>query len=634
MSLNAAGEMMRDNPEQVFASHKSWTAEEILLVTQAWKEKQEIGAAVTHGGMLQTLLHHINGRKVPKTVKPPTVNDLSDRAWSSLAALEGGFVSEFPTNPELRTQLISASPGIFKWCRYFYDQRVSAEKDPGTAEKTISTLSTGILHFYTDATVRATIRATPGIITLCTRLCLHPAASGGPFTLLSLLHADTWDDKNEIVAAAGGKPEVIARILLDRLRLAVNKSLVDGDKTSTLASILTTFISLPNHPLAFAILADTGTWLVARMLFLVSQAMDLSDSLEQREKYSPCIRTGITFLRGAMVQYDSPRLVSQAVDAGLLRAICALSPVLDGDLAESKPSLRFILRDILPKSMMYRSVIKVMKSEHKEIDPDEVNETIMRSYLREEWMSFVVLLYSRITIAKFPKELKVKGNTSCDSVTCSKKGPKSEFRRCSGCLYVYYCSKECQKEAWPIHRDMCRLKKSSIATGGSPMFSEQDAQFLREVISADAHIHHPHLQKLARRKFPNEPQENLIICIDYTNPLYPAGTCSLKNIKTYVFPPVSDEAADPANVRAQNAEMMKRVRQNPREYTFIEATFAYGQQRLARNLMLRPNMLVQPVQKELHSALNWQNNKCENQDGPAEGLLELFLAMNVRYADL
>jgi hypothetical protein len=77
-----------------------------------------------------------------------------------------------------------------------------------------------------------------------------------------------------------------------------------------------------------------------------------------------------------------------------------------------------------------------------------------------------------------------------------------------------------------------------------------------------------------------------------------------------------------------------RVRLNPREYTFIEATFAYGRQRLTRNLMLRPNRWVQPPEEKLSSALNWQNNKCENQDGPAEGLLELFLAMNIQCADL
>jgi hypothetical protein len=75
-----------------------------------------------------------------------------------------------------------------------------------------------------------------------------------------------------------------------------------------------------------------------------------------------------------------------------------------------------------------------------------------------------------------------------------------------------------------------------------------------------------------------------------------------------------------------------RVRRNPREYTFIEATFVYGQQRLTRNLMTRPNMWISPAAK-MASALDWQKNKCENQDEPSVGLLEFLLAVTTS-ADL
>ncbi|KAJ7916884.1 hypothetical protein B0H13DRAFT_2446332 [Mycena leptocephala] len=478
-------QMLLDKPEQVFSSYKSRTAKEILVMADAWKQKKEDGAAISPDGLLQTFLHHLDGEKVPKVVKPSVENDRSDRAWASLNGLAGGFSSEFSSNPKLRAQLISAWPGVFKWCRYFYDQRVASEKDSETAEKAINTLCN---------TIRAYISIQSAFI---------------PF---SLLHANTWDGMDEIVAAAGGKPEAVAKPLLNRLRLTINQFPIHPDLTFTLAFILSTFMCVPRHPLSFAILADNGVWVTARA----------------------------TFLRNAMVQYDSPRLVSQAVDAGLLRAICALSRILD-DLEQSKPShddlkqlklsLRFILGDILPKSMMYRSVIKVMKDEHKEIDPDVPDKTIMRSYLREEWMSLVLLLYLRSTIAKFPKQIRGK--------------------------------------------------------------------------------------ELAKRKFPKEPVENFIICIDYTNPKYPLGLTRKS-----------------CQCRGAECEMIKMVRLNPREYTFIEATFAYGRQRLTRNLMLRPNRWVQPPEEKLSSALNWQNNKCENQDGPAEGLLELFLAMNIQCADL
>ncbi|XP_011704687.1 PREDICTED: histone-lysine N-methyltransferase SMYD3 isoform X2 [Wasmannia auropunctata] len=45
--------------------------------------------------------------------------------------------------------------------------------------------------------------------------------------------------------------------------------------------------------------------------------------------------------------------------------------------------------------------------------------------------------------------------TRCDN--CLKSGKLS---KCSGCQYVYYCDRNCQKESWPTHKAECaRLKK-------------------------------------------------------------------------------------------------------------------------------------------------------------------------------
>ncbi|KAJ7018940.1 hypothetical protein C8F04DRAFT_1149381 [Mycena alexandri] len=624
-----------NQPDEVFSSYASRTAEEIQVLAQAWKEEQNRGADISSDGVLQTFLHHLEGKKVPKGVIPPVDSGPSDRAWASLNGLAVGFSPEFATKPELRTRLVSAWPGIFQWCRYFYDRRVSVEKDSTQAQNAVLTICNTIRHLYTDTELQTKIRATSGIITLCTRLCLHPASPMEAFIPLSLLRVDTWGKMDEVVTAVGGKPDVVAKAILGRLRNTITQQPMppDADRSSTLIFLLTTFIVLPRHPLAFAILADNGAWVVARMLFLISNYAD-SPTLRPTGRYFPCINSALNFLRAALLQSDSPRLVAQAIDAGLLRTVCALSLVFDMNAAQRKnTSLQFILREILPKSMMYRSVIKAMKREHKELDPEFPDETIMRTYLRENWMSLTLLLYMRGGIAKLPKVLKGTGAVCCESVTCDEKGRKSEFLRCGGCLCVYYCGKTCQANAWSSHRTMCKLKKSSQTTGGQLMFSPENAQFIREVIIADAHLHNPHLRKLAKRKFPNEPGENLITCIDYTNPKYPAGTCSLKNINTYVFPPVSSEAADPANVKAQNDEMLKTVRRNPSLYTFIEGTFAYGEQRLTRNVVLSTNMWVNPPSADLHSGLNWQNNKCENQDESAVPLLDLFLALNIKYAD-
>ncbi|KAJ7734997.1 hypothetical protein B0H16DRAFT_1765494 [Mycena metata] len=596
---------IHNKPDEVFSSYASQTAGEIQVLAQAWKEKQDGGADISSDGVLQTFLHHLDGKKVPRiVVRPPADNDPADRAWASLNGLAVGFFSEFSTQPELRTRLLSAWPDIFQWCRYFYDQRVSVEKDSTQAHNAILTICNTIRNLYTDTELQTKIRATSGIIALCTRLCLHPASPTEAFIPFSLLRIDAWGKMDEIVAAAGGKPEVVAKAILGGLRTTITQQPLEAERSFVLTCLVTSFIVFPRHPLTFAILADNGVW------------------------------TALNFLRAAMIQSDSPRLVAQALDAGLLRTICALSPVFDIDTEERKSTpLRSILRDVLPKSLMYHSVLKVMKREHEELDSAFADETIMPSSLREDWMSLTLLLYMRGNIAKLPKALKGRGAVSCESTACDQQGRKSGFLRCGGCLCVYYCGKECQTTAWSSHRTMCKLKKSSQITGGQLMFSPENAQFIREIIIADAHLHNPHLRKLATRKFPKEPGENMITCIDYTNPKYPAGTCSLKNINTYIFPPVSSEAADPANVKAQNDEMLKMVCRNPSLYTFIEGTFMYGEQRLTRNVVLSSNMWITPPSQDLHSGLNWQNNKCENQDKSAVPLLDLFLGLNMKYAD-
>jgi len=147
------------------------------------------------------------------------------------------------------------------------------------------------------------------------------------------------------------------------------------------------------------------------------------------------------------------------------------------------------------------------------------------------------------------------------------------------------------------------------------MFLKSDVQFLRELLSKDADAHLGHLHELAKREFPTETQgEHFAICIDYTNTMYPAGTCSLKDIRTYKFPPlngVNGEEPDSDNVVAQNDELIKMVRRDPKMHTFIEATFAWGERRMTRHFVIRPNIWAHKGKQ----ALNWTRRKaCEHED--------------------
>lgn len=128
---------------------------------------------------------------------------------------------------------------------------------------------------------------------------------------------------------------------------------------------------------------------------------------------------------------------------------------------------------------------------------------------------------------------------------------------------------------WPNHKRMCKLKNEMNGRNGASLrrastailtsragpdmrlsFLESDAAFFRKLFGADAHAHMPHLRRLAKRDFPREPGEHFVICIDYTDPAHPAGTCSLKNIHTYQFQTLTGREYDTANVDGQNQEMI------------------------------------------------------------------------------
>lgn len=46
--------------------------------------------------------------------------------------------------------------------------------------------------------------------------------------------------------------------------------------------------------------------------------------------------------------------------------------------------------------------------------------------------------------------------------SCSVCSSFSNLKRCKNCKKVYYCSRECQKADWRLHKNICQLCKTDI----------------------------------------------------------------------------------------------------------------------------------------------------------------------------
>ncbi|KAJ7117219.1 hypothetical protein C8R43DRAFT_1137738 [Mycena crocata] len=622
-----------DDEENIYESLKGVNSPGIFFMAQCWKtSSRELFSGTV---LLKLFLYHLDDRKVPKAHLPAIHNDPSERAWASLIGLGEKFVTQFPANPKFRRRLMAGWPGIFKWCQYFYTQRVSPEEVFDRARKNIYVLVDVISDFIRDEQLSKIMVKTDGMIQLCTKLWMHratpPAISG--FVMYSLLSESEWDDMNEVCAAAGEKPDLVAQIAVNRLRTAMDEQPMRPAHVSMLTFTLITISRLAFHRLTQAILNEQAASVVTQMLNLVAKALRGKSGTPDHD-YMECINAGFTFLRFALIRNQSPRWVAQAVDAGVLRVICELAPVIDAHMHQfGRDYARHIVRESIPKHLVYLSVVKVVDRELSELDDAAVENGVGQSWLREDLASLVHVAALRSRVADLPKSGKGGAHTACESVACGKFGSRKELQRCTGCLHVYYCSKKCQKDAWPNHRAICKVKtalrESDSKEQGRRMFARTDVEFFRELFSTDAHRHLPHLHRLAKRQYPTETRgEHFAICIDYTNLQYPTGTCSLKDIRTYEFPPLTGEELDPENVVAQNNELINMVRRNPKGYTFIEAKFVWGEQILTRNFMIRPNIWQSPGTE----MMNWHGKKmCEHEkaEANAAGFIEQFLGLNL-----
>ncbi|KAJ7473166.1 hypothetical protein B0H11DRAFT_2236704 [Mycena galericulata] len=173
--------------------------------------------------------------------------------------------------------------------------------------------------------------------------------------------------------------------------------------------------------------------------------------------------------------------MAEALKAGLLRLLVQFGRLFASDRTIVAP-LKGIL-SLLVRSMVYYPVICRMREYFPEVQALTSTPAFLRSPISSEWKNLATLLEARLKILKDFESGIYRTLKACDNLEClTDISPKSNFRRCSSCQSVYYCSTECQIVDWKDggHRNTCQRVKSIRLR--EPAMTTRERAFLRLVM--------------------------------------------------------------------------------------------------------------------------------------------------------
>ncbi|KAL0564964.1 hypothetical protein V5O48_017071 [Marasmius crinis-equi] len=174
--------------------------------------------------------------------------------------------------------------------------------------------------------------------------------------------------------------------------------------------------------------------------------------------------------------------------------------------------------DVLMEQMHHRALaVRVIRSMKKIARMNLNASTYLKNYGRatESWTMLCKVANGRWTPGKTGLgwyEVTICGHEECAHRRTLKLNHK--FKRCSGCLAEIYCSAECQKGAWKVHRRECDAKRERARAGQSQYEpSPLDLAFVYKCVYEDFHT--PDIfRKLIHAPITNL-KEHPVLLIDY-----------------------------------------------------------------------------------------------------------------------
>ncbi|KAJ7153899.1 hypothetical protein C8R43DRAFT_443172 [Mycena crocata] len=262
---------------------------------------------------------------------------------------------------------------------------------------------------------------------------------------------------------------------------------------------------------------------------LVAAAWAVGDATGDTELIKFTVDRCILFLARLFLREGGHHYIPSAISQGLLGAlICAGH--FDGPM-QSHMTLFFY--GILPRTLISYHAVAALEGALPDAEECASSPVFRRSPGFDKWQRFCTSTKRSLAVLKFCEQYVP--DKACDNIDCHIIKSKTEFRRCSRCLNVYYCSTDCQKIDWRTggHRDICG-EYNTLRLSARTNLSVRERDFLRAYLDAEYTYSKPTIyaqQALCLKRFPNSA---FLTLFDYTNGPVDISVLPLESDSTYM----------------------------------------------------------------------------------------------------
>ncbi|KAJ6502811.1 hypothetical protein C8R47DRAFT_216506 [Mycena vitilis] len=338
-----------------------------------------------------------------------------------------------------------------------------------------------------DAAIERIVGSTHGVRTVLCRAWLHIVRARNNIHIHNIctflrghLQPQKKDNFDELLDGVGGNLSDLASIIVEHIEF-----LVPGPDSAVSTSAYPSFDGV-FHIIGAAPLHDPGNTLinaqrsdgtVPAMITLI-RAVSQSDV----EQGNELIKLSFAVLVRLLVGSVAYRSVAEAFEGGLIPAILSSGMVNDPGVDRL---LERLLRSILPGYTVYYSILSRM-DEYMSVSP-EFASRMKKAELSETFTSSWTIFASQVKSCRAVLESYDSGAyvsaRACDNLACGIILAKGQFKRCSGCETLYYCSRQCQILDWRAggHRQACE-QYLNFAVGWPDILNTRDRSFMRALL--------------------------------------------------------------------------------------------------------------------------------------------------------